>query len=234
MPVICGISIDLTENDVFRRQEIKDSKVIHPSIKSIAQELLTRKNEWLNPAVAYQIYPVTESTMGYLELRGEARISGGAVASSLNQAREIAVVLGTIGRQLEDQVDKYFKTGDSLRGFLLDGLGSAAIDSLGYEACKLMESEVSPRGDTTSSPFSPGMQGWDIQELPELLQLVPAEKIGVSLTSGGMMHPRKSIAMVIGIGRNMPKRKRAEFCESCNLRDTCRHARRNGPKLHSV
>jgi hypothetical protein len=225
MPVVCGISINLTENDVFRRQEIRNSDNVRSSIKSIARELLKRKDKWLHPAVAYEIYPVTDVTPGYLVLKDGRRVNGPAVAAILKQAQEIAVVLCTIGPNLEEQVERYFQAGQSLRGFLLDGLGSAAIDALGYEAGCLIKSEVTSHGCTTGSPLSPGMYGWDIQELPNLLKLVPAEKIAVSLTSGGMMYPRKSIATVIGIGRNMARRKQAELCEYCDLRDTCRHRR---------
>jgi hypothetical protein len=225
MPVIHKVAINLTENDVFRRQEISDSKIVRPSIKGIVEDQMERKNEWLNPTMAYEIYPVTGVTSGYLNLGNNRRIKGLAVSSILKQAEEIAVVLCTIGPHLEEQAEKYFKNGESLRGFLLDGLGSAAIDSLGYEACRLIKSEVASRGYTTSNPLSPGMHGWEIQELANLLQLAPAEEIKISLTSGGMMYPRKSIAMIIGIGLNMPQRKQGEFCEQCNLRETCRQRR---------
>ena len=234
MPVVRGISLTLNEKDVFRRQEIRESRIVRPSIKSIARELMKRKEEWLNPVLAYSIYSVLKATDGSLEVGEGKRIGGPAVASSLKKAREIAVIVCTIGRQLEDQIEEYFKAGDSLRGFLLDGLGSAAIDSLGNASCKLIESEAASHGYVTSSPLSPGMQGWEIQELPALLQLAPAEEIGVSITSGGMMSPRKSIAMVIGFGRDMPRRNHIEFCESCNLRDTCRHARRPGALPDSI
>jgi hypothetical protein len=43
-----------------------------------------------------------------------------------------------------------------LRGMLLDGIGSAAVDSLTEEACKLIADEASSRGYEASSPISPG------------------------------------------------------------------------------
>ncbi len=54
-----------------------------------------------------------------------------------------------------------------------------------------------------SSPLSPGMPGFAILEQWQVFQLVSAEEIGVSLTSSGIMVPRKSVSMVIGIGPQM-------------------------------
>jgi hypothetical protein len=93
------------------------------------------------------------------------------------------------------------------------------------EACKVINSEATFKGYNSSSPCSPGMHNWDIQELGSLLGSVAVEKIGVKLTSGGMMYPRKSVAMIIGIGQNMFQKSPNETCAYCNLKDSCRHRR---------
>jgi hypothetical protein len=65
------------------------------------------------------------------------------------------------------------------------------------------------------------MPGFPITEQWQMLNLVPAGEIGVSLTPIGMMMPRKSISMVIGMGSEMPTWTQAEVCARCNLRKTC-------------
>jgi len=85
----------------------------------------------------------------------------------------------------------------------------------------LITAEASSRGYQASSPISPGMPGLSITEQWQLLKMVPAQKIGVSLTSSGTMVPRKSASMVIGIGPQMKTWTRAEVCGRCSLAKTC-------------
>jgi len=129
----------------------------------------------------------------------------------------------TIGPGLEKQVAEYFNSDEALRGLLLDGIGSAAIDSLGFEVCSLIGNEASLHGYQASSPLSPGGPRFPLAEQWQLFKLVPADQIGVSLTSSGVMVPRKSISMVIGMGSDMKTWTKAESCARCNLRNTCHY-----------
>ena len=115
----------------------------------------------MEPAVAYEIYPVTG-------------MSTDVTPSLLPEAKELAAVVVTIGPGLEKQVTDYTSQGEPLRGLLLDGIGSAAVDSLAQEACKLMAGEASSRGYEVSRPISPGMPGLPITEQRRLLEMVPS------------------------------------------------------------
>jgi hypothetical protein len=175
----------------------------------------------LEPAIAYEIHSITEMRHDQLCLEGNAALHSPLLPSVLREAKELVVVVCTIGPRLEEEVTECFNKKEPLRGLLLDGIGSAAVDSLTQEVCKLMMREASSRGYQASSPLSPGMPGFPITEQWQMLNLVPAGEIGVSLTPIGMMMPRKSISMVIGMGSEMPTWTQAEVCARCNLRKTC-------------
>ena len=53
------------------------------------------------------------------------------------------------------------------------------------------------------------------------MELAGGAKIGVSLTKSGILVPRKSVSMVIGIGPKMTRWTQAEVCARCSLRETC-------------
>ena len=173
--------------------------------------------------MAYEIYPIIELSHNQVSLQGNAVLHGPLLPSLLAEAKELAVAVGTIGPGLEKQVTDYNNRSEPLRGVLLDGIGSAAVDLLTQEACKLITAEASPRGYQVSSPISPGMPGLPITEQWPLLEMVPAWEIGVSLTSSGMLVPRKSASMVMGIGPKMKTWTRAEVCARCNLSKTCHY-----------
>jgi len=223
MPVISDIPIGLKTKGVLRRVGFMGHSNIRPEIKYLIIELLAgvKNDHLLEPAMAYEIYPLTEMRYGQLPLEGNGVMHGPLLLSLLSEAKEFAAVVCTIGPRLEKQVTNYFKRDEPLRGVLLDGIGSAAVDLLTEEACKLMTEKASSRGYRAGSPISPGMQGLPITEQRQLIKMVPAEEIGVSLTSSGVMSPLKSTSMLIGIGPNMKMWTRAEVCSQCSLRKTC-------------
>lgn len=223
MPVIRDIPINLKTKEVLRRVGFRGHSKIRPEIKSLILELLAsvKNPHFLEPAIAYEVHPITEVSHRQLSLKGAEGVYGPLLSSLLPEAKELAVVVCTIGSRLEKQVTNYFKQDEPLRGVLLDGIGSAAVDSLTEEICKLITVEASSRGYQAGSPVSPGMPGLPITEQWQLLKMVPAQKIGVSLTSSGTMVPRKSASMVIGIGPQMKTWTRAEVCGRCSLAKSC-------------
>jgi hypothetical protein len=216
MPVIHDIPLSLKAGEVLRRGEFRGRAGIRPEIKGLILELLVGVEEahLLEPAIAYEIYPAGGANPLW---------SGTRLALLLPRARELAIVVGTIGPRLEARVAAYNSRSEPLRGVLLDGVGSAAVDALTQEACELMTAEASPHGYQVSSPINPGMPGLPLTEQRTLLEMVPAREIGVSLTSSGMLVPRKSVSMVIGMGPEMKTWTRSEVCARCNLGRTCHY-----------
>ena len=223
MPVIRDIPLSLKTKDILRREGISDYSRVRPEIAGVLRELLatTSEEHLLEPAIAYELYAITQVSHDRLSLENNAVLHGSLLPSVLSSAKELAVVVCTIGPALEKRATDYFSRDETLRGMLLDGIGSAAVDSLIQEVCKLVEQEASSSGYQVSSPLSPGMTDFPISEQWQMFQLVPSEEIGVSLTPSGVMVPLKSVSMVIGTGPQMPTWTRAESCAHCSLRKTC-------------
>jgi len=223
MPVISDIRLNLKKNEVLRREGFRGYSRVRPEIKNLVLELLERVDsaQLLEPTTAYEIYPVTGMDPDRVLLKGDAAVSGPLIPSTFPEAQELAATVCTIGPGLEKQVTEYSRGGETLRAMLLDGIGSAAVDTLAQEACRFISREASTRGLQGSSPVNPGMPGLPIMEQWNLLKLAHADNIGVSLTSSGIMVPRKSTSMIIAIGQQMKTWTQAEICARCNLRETC-------------
>jgi len=223
MPVIRDIPLSLKTGAVLRRQGLGGKAKVRPEIKNLTQELLAsiESEHLLEPAVAYEYYPVTGMNSGQISLEGGKAVHGPALPATFPEAKELMVLIGTIGPRLEKQASGYTKSGQALRGMLLDGIGSAAIDTLIPEALKPIAAEVASRGYEISSPVNPGMPGFPMTEQWNLMELSQAHEIGVSLTQSGILVPRKSVSMVIGIGPRMTRWTQAQVCARCSLRETC-------------
>ena len=224
MAIIRDIRLNLETKQVLRREGIKNNSQVKPEIITLIDELLVivEDEHILEPAVAYEIHPINKINKKQLSL-GQITLNGSIFSSALPNATELAVILCTIGPNLENKVTEYVGRGEPLRGMLLDGIGSAAVDSLSQEACKLITGIASSQGHQASSPFSPGMSGFPITEQRQLFNLTSPERIGVSLSISGVMVPLKSVSMVVGIGQGMIVRTQAEICARCNLSRTCHY-----------
>jgi hypothetical protein len=225
MSVIRDIPLSLKTREVLRRQGLGGGAKVRPEIKILIRELLAsvKKTRLLEPAVAYEYYTVSSMNGSQISLEGDKAIHGPLIPAIFPEAKELAVLLCTIGPRLEKQVTDYSKSGEAMRGMILDGIGSTAVDMIALEVLRRLASEVSSRGHEISSPVNPGMPGFPLTEQWNLLGLVKAAEIGVSLTASGVLVPRKSASMVIGIGPRMTRWTEAEACARCSLRETCHY-----------
>ena len=225
MPVIRDIPLSLNPSEVLRRQGLGRGAKVRPEIRLLIRELLAslNKSRLLEPAVAYEYYRVRSMDGSRISLEGDKALHGPLLPAIFPEAKELAVILVTIGPKLEKQVTDYSKKGAALQGMTLDGIGSAAVDKLVAEFLRLIATEVSSRGYEISSPVGPGMPGFPLTEQWNLLGLVKAGEIEVTLTSSGMMVPRKSTSMVMGVGPQMTRWTQAEVCARCTLTETCHY-----------
>jgi len=175
---------------------------IRPEIRTLIRKLLAyvKKSRLLEPTIAHQTYTISEQRGQQLSLEGKPGVHDSLLSSVLHRARELAVALCTIGPGLERQITDCTSQGEPLLGVLLDSIGSAAVDSLTEEVYKLIAEEASSRGYEVSDPINAGIPNLPISRQWQLLKLVPAEEIAVSLTSSEIMVPRKSVIIVIGVG----------------------------------
>ena len=223
MTVVRDIPLDLDIREILRREGFTGKREVRPALEHLILELHdeVEKGDLLQPAVAYGIYSRDEIDRKQLSLKSNGDTHSRLLTSIIPEAQEIAVVVCTIGPGLEEKVTHYSKSGDVMHGMLLDGIGSAAVDSLCREACYIIAGKVSSRNYQISSPITPGMPCLPITEQKWLLELIHSQDIGVSLSSSCMMIPRKSTSMIIGIGYGMQTWTQAELCGRCNLRETC-------------
>ncbi len=220
--IIHEAQLNFNLDHILRRQGIR-GRSSRPEMIAITEELLEEMKELhlLEPVSAYNIYPISEIKDNQVRLNNGAIINGELLPSILSKSKEFVTVVCTIGPRLENKVAEQLKKGEPLRGLLLDGIGTAAIDTLTVQVCKTLRQEAISRGNQASSPLSPGMPGFPITEQQTLLRLASAEQIGVSLSSTGIMFPCKSISAVLGIGPDMPTWTQAETCAQCSLNKTC-------------
>lgn len=223
MPLIRDIVLNIRMEAVLRRLGRGESSSLKPEMRVVLNELLDSLGDLhlLKPAIVYEFHIISRLSHEGVVLENGIMLNGSVFNSILKYAREIATIICTIGPRLEERIAYFSAQKDPLRALLLDGIGSAAVDSLVQKVCDVMSREASSLGYQASSRISPGIPGLPISEQLKIFKLVPGEQVGVHLSSSLLMIPRKSLSMIIGIGPDMPTWTEAERCSRCNLNKSC-------------
>jgi hypothetical protein len=140
----------------------------------------------------------------------------------------LVVCLVTIGPKLEEVVGKYRDAGDLSRALILDSYGSAAAEAAAEAADGLIRVKVAESGLKCSPRFSPGYGGWNVAEQKWLFASVDGDALGVRLTEGCMLVPRKSITFAMTLGDQPVDMRDTEVCEYCGM-VKCRFRHQENP-----
>jgi hypothetical protein len=229
MPILDVWELQLNIDQVLRAQGAnpEEIRLRRPDLVNTIEKAISIGKHFLHPQVLYGKYHVVNFTHERLELDtgnlkpGNHFLSGKLISQQLAQAKEILILCCTIGAELDDHVASLFKIDPGL-AIALDGVGSAAVETLAIQACNHFENQVKMDGLTTTIPINPGMIGWPVnQGQPQIFSLLDCEEIQVTITDSWMMVPMKSLSMVLGIGDNLISG--GTPCEYCSLKVICKY-----------
>ena len=182
--------------------------------------------------IAGQLDACWHRAMPLLEPKGLFRIVKGEALEGAQMPKPtdlVGVGLATIGPGLEDAVNAASDSGSLLDAVLLDAIGSAAAEAAAEALDALVCAEASKQGLFGARRISPGYGKWDVKAQPVLLGLLDPDRIGVRLTSGLMMIPRKSVSFAVCFLDEPKKGKWVhQRCRECG-HETCLYRAEPGP-----
>lgn len=234
MPILRDWDLELDADKVLWGQGA-DAAVIRarkPALAAIAERALVEGRPLLEPVVIYDRLPVLALRHEQLNLAfsrpevsgARAHLAGPLIAQHLAAATEVWIAVCTVGETLTRHAEAVFAV-DSTRALALDGLASAAAETLTEAFCHHVEKVAASEGLQTSVPLNPGMVGWPLGEgQGQVFGLLDPGPIGVHLTPSGLMSPVKSVSVVIGVGREM--NRAGQTCDYCTMRPVCRYRER--------
>jgi hypothetical protein len=160
---------------------------IGPEAERLLQEAFHVGPALLQPRAVWATTPCDEQLTGHAH-PSRPRVLAGAA--------RLVVAVCTIGSYLEHHVADLSRTGELALASVIDALGSEAVETLAQNLQRRIRAQL-PRAMAAGNRLSPGYRGWPVEEQAWLFRLVPTDRIGVSLTPGFMMIPRKSISFVM-------------------------------------
>lgn len=132
----------------------------------------------------------------------------------IKEAEEAALFICTAGPVVGEKSRNSMKSGDLLRGYVYDVIGSEVVEAAADMMQEELRKEVADRGMKITNRFSPGYCGWDVAEQHKLFSFFKDNFSGITLTESALMNPVKSVSGIIGIGKNV---KYASYqCHLCD------------------
>jgi hypothetical protein len=159
---------------------------------------------------------VTAGTGDNLKLEGSLSIHGRALSLYINGAMHAYLFLATIGSDLEETATMLMESGEELHGYILDRIGSFAVESLAENFEDGLRRIYKPMNMSVSMRLSPGYCDWPIEEQRRLEKALDFSGAGVRLTKNCMMIPKKSISGLVGVGPKGLFNKNETQCVICD------------------
>ena len=174
----------------------------------------------LSPAITLGRFPIRRVTASAVHLADGARLSGPLVAAQLAGAREAAVLAVTIGAEIGAAVASAGRDRPSF-ALALEGMATAALEAWAQEAVRRLDRAARRRRWRAGTALGPGLEGWPLERgQRELFDLLAPNGRSVTLLPGGMMWPRHSLSLVVGLGPGLSRQ--AAPCDWCGARSRCR------------
>lgn len=218
---------DVTIEDIFRAEGADYSKQPpRPSTAQLHRQILAEAATLIRPRAIWCEVEISHAGEHELFLEEGKKLSSKLLVKAAGDADKIVFVAMTIGSELDNRVAAFNREGKVLDAFVLDAAGTAFIAKSSVTAMGKIQEHFHDTGMSTTFPMGPGHSYWSgLEDMRTIFYFLKAEQIGLRLTDSNLMMPRKSMAMAMGVGSNLPDFKGKIHCDFCNLQKTCHMTR---------
>ena len=223
-PVIWEIPLpEITLDEVFKAEGADYSqRSPHPRAVELHRKIMEEAAGLVRPTAIWVEVDVIGYGVGELLLEEGYKLSSNLLPKVAGTAEKLLLISTTIGTVIEDRLTEYKETGKMSEAFALDACATAYVAKAGTTAMSRVEEAYHHEGLKTTFPMGPGHSYWKgLEDMQVIFHFLRAERIGIHLNDSNLMIPRKSIAMVMGVGRNLPEFEGKTHCNFCSLQTTC-------------
>ncbi|MCC0629681.1 MULTISPECIES: vitamin B12 dependent-methionine synthase activation domain-containing protein [unclassified Clostridioides] len=215
-------NININQSEVLRYLQYRGQEIDKDLRDTIGECIAITKNK-INPRYLSRIYPIKINKDNIVELEGtNLNLESKDIYELLKKCSECVIMAATIGIDIEKEIKRYSYS-DLTKGLIIDSCGTTAIE----EVCDIVQDNVEKiflkQNKFITMRYSPGYGDLPIEKNIDILNVLDAQKqIGLTITSNGIMIPRKSVVAIIGISNTkIDKSKKEKSCENCKNYRNC-------------
>lgn len=213
MPFYNGTLFTIDRKEMLRYAGMNPKAKAFP--EEMVDEAIAEALALAEPRGIWQILSYSPE-QGIIEGDPPLALEGNSIKHHLRNSWSVGVLAVTAGDAIEKESDACFKSGNYVKGLLLDAAATVATEHLADQVDRMIQENALKDGQKTVWRFSPGYGDWPITQQKEFCQLIKAESIGVHVTDHSMLFPRKSVSAIIGISE-CRQRPQPIKCRACSL-----------------
>lgn len=181
-------ALGITPRDLYEQMGYHDAEPDEATCREVSV-IMEEVRPWLRPQFCYQVVKEQPAfNMGRIILR------------QLRGATAYALFICTSGAAFENYQQQLKQTGDMVRVFIADALGSVIAEKCADQMETCLQESINKLGWHHTNRFSPGYCGWHVSQQQLLFPLFNGHTCGVRLTDSSLMVPIKSVSGIIGLG----------------------------------
>ena len=214
-----GLSFEIDPQEVLRLQGYRrSSDVPTREVLAILHDAMAEARQVFQPRWVYREFAVESVDLTGCRLEGGSTLLIHEVPERWGPIASLGLAVCTIGEAIEHRIESLFAEREFPVAYMLDSLGSVAVEALAEAVHRQLCAEGINRGLKVTPRESPGYRRWPIEEQRKVFALVPTEVMGVGLNPYCVMIPRKSISFAVGIGPEAKMGSALSPCQSCDMR----------------
>lgn len=191
-------------------------KLRQDAVAMIGEEALAE------PAFCYRIVPVQSACSADFGF-GRSTLRVPALAGVSTRVTAVASVVCTLGPALEARVSDLCAERRLSLALVLDEVGNELLLSSVRQALLQIRREARQQRLSSGSSLSPGCSGFTLDQQTAVVAMAGGDRLGISVTSHGMLTPVKSRSLIVAIGTGLSAQPLHRRCESCSSRKQCRY-----------
>lgn len=183
-------------------------------------EAIQKAERLAKPAAVYRSFSIRDTGYGFQLENTRLRLTGNTARVMLSGCSGCLLLAATVGSAMDAEIRRR-QIRDMSGALIFDSASSSAVENLCDRLTADLERDYESRGLFLTDRFSPGYGDLPLDIQPDIIRTLAADKaIGVTVTSGLLLTPVKSVTAFIGIS-DTPQPKRITGCSHCRMNRTC-------------
>lgn len=199
------------------------SNVPDDNIQSVIDRCEKELLAVINPRYTYKVFDISDNNNN-IHLNGcKLILKGNDITNHLNGCIKAVLMCATLSADT-DKLIRNTQINNMTEAVILDSLASVCTEQL----CDEVEKEIHDKFPQYFHTwrYSAGYGDFPIDIQSDFISILDAQKrIGLCVTSSGMLTPKKSVTAVIGLSEN-PVNLKKRGCLTCSMQKTCQFRRK--------
>lgn len=216
---------EITEDDINRVEGAESSEFRTSASRLLCRDALNEVYELANPQALSKTATIKDIVGQKVSLDKDVVFTSPLLAHLSAPAESLFLCLCTLGQVIDEQINRYYCKGSYAKAYYLDLAGTALIGAVSRKIAGNVKKQMQAVGLNTTISLEPGHSYWpDLLQQRLIYDLLKASAIGVRILDSGVILPKKSLTLVMGIGKNIPENPK-NHCHYCRARDNCNLSR---------